>query len=97
MEHQPPYNTVPHSKELKPQLHHYKRLMKNNKSELVHPHTLANFEVFLVVSIKIQFFWDIMLCWQVGRSKLFWDNAVSYFFLEILALENEDTMLPLKH
>jgi len=61
MQHQPPYNTVPYSKELKPQLHHYKRLMKNNKSELVCNCTLANFEVFLVVLIKIELFWDIML------------------------------------
>lgn len=28
---------------------------------------------------------------------MFWDNVVSHFFLEVLALENEDTMLPLKH
>jgi hypothetical protein len=51
MEHQPPNNTVPYSKELKPQLHHYKayRLMKNNKTELVCYLTLTNFEVFLVL------------------------------------------------
>jgi len=71
MEHQPPNNTVPYSKELKPQLHYYKRLMIDNKSELVCNCTLTNFEVFLVVQIRIQLFWDITLCRQVSRFKCF--------------------------